>query len=174
MAKRPVKSAFPRSGHNHDHCVAAALDTAEAVCARAGQRLTTLRRRVLELVWAGHRPVGAYALLDELKKDGRGAAPPTVYRALEFLLECGLIHRIESLNAYVGCSHPGEAHLTQFLICKSCGTAAELDDKRLGEAIGRSAAEHGFSIANRIVELSGTCAACRTGRVRGGVALETH
>jgi Fur family zinc uptake transcriptional regulator len=174
MAKRLPKTAFPRSGHNHDHCVAAALSAAEAVCARAGQRLTALRRRVLELVWASHRPVGAYALLDELKKDGRGAAPPTVYRALDFLLGCGLIHRIESLNAYVGCSHPGEAHLTQFLICRSCGTAAELDDKRLGEVIGRSATAHGFSIASRVIELSGVCAACRTSRGRGGAALDAR
>lgn len=174
MARRsgPAKrAAFPRSGHDHEQCVVSALSAAEAVCAGAGQRLTALRRRVLELVWTSHRPVGAYALLDLLRKDGRGAAPPTVYRALEFLLGCGLIHRIETLNAYVGCSHPGEAHLTQFLICKSCGTAAELDDKRLGEVIGRSAAEHGFTIASRVIELSGVCAACRRGRLHPEVAL---
>lgn len=172
MAKS--KRAFPRSGHDHERCVADALASAEAVCSRAGQRLTALRRRVLELVWASHRPVGAYALLDELKKDGRGAAPPTVYRALDFLLACGLIHRIESLNAYVGCSHPGEAHLTQFLICKSCGTAAEVEDKHLGDALGRSAAAHGFSIASRVIELSGLCASCRSGARREGAALGTH
>jgi Fur family transcriptional regulator, zinc uptake regulator len=160
MARRP--SPFPRTGHDHGRCVASALDAAEAVCEAKGERLTPLRKRVLELVWASHKPVGAYALLDGLKEGGRGAAPPTVYRALEFLLGCGLIHRIESLNAYVGCSHPGESHVTQFLICSACGTAAELDDRRLGDAIGRSAAEHGFNIVSRVIELSGVCARCRT------------
>jgi len=155
-------SPFPRTGHDHERCVVSALRAAEALCEAGGERLTPLRRRVLELVWASHKPVGAYALLDGLKEDGRGAAPPTVYRALEFLLGCGLIHRIESLNAYVGCSHPGESHVTQFLICSACGTAAELHDRRLGEAIGRSAAEHGFSIVSRVIELSGVCARCRT------------
>jgi len=160
MVRRP--SPFPRSGHDHGRCVSTALHAAEAVCEKSGERLTPLRKRVLELVWDSHKPVGAYALLDKLKEDGRGAAPPTVYRALEFLLACGLIHRIESLNAYVGCSHPGENHVTQFLICRACGTAAELDDRRLGEAIGRSAAEHGFNIVSRVIELSGVCARCRT------------
>lgn len=160
MARRP--SPFPRSGHDHERCVSTALNSAEAVCGKAGERLTPLRKRVLELVWDSHKPVGAYALLDKLKEDGRGAAPPTIYRALEFLLACGLIHRIESLNAYVGCSHPGENHVTQFLICRACGTAAELDDRRLGEAIGRSAAEHGFNIVSRVIELSGVCARCKT------------
>jgi Fur family transcriptional regulator, zinc uptake regulator len=155
-------SPFPRTGHNHDRCVATALAAAEAVCERSGERLTPLRRQVLELVWGSHKPVGAYAMLDKLKSGGRGAAPPTVYRALEFLLACGLIHRIESLNAYVGCNHPGENHVTQFLICRSCGTAAELDDHRLGEAIGRSAAEHGFNIVSRVIELSGVCSRCKT------------
>ena len=165
MARRP--SPFPRSGHDHERCVSTALTAAEAVCEKSGERLTPLRKRVLELVWGSHKPVGAYALLDRLKEDGRGAAPPTIYRALEFLLACGLIHRIESLNAYVGCSHPGENHVTQFLICRSCGTAAELDDRRLGDAIGRSAVEHGFNIVSRVIELSGVCARCKN---REGVA----
>jgi Fur family transcriptional regulator, zinc uptake regulator len=160
MARRT--SPFPRSGHDHDRCVSSALGAAEAVCEAKGERLTPLRRRVLELVWGSHKPVGAYAMLDKLKGDGRGAAPPTVYRALEFLLDCGLIHRIESLNAYVGCNHPGESHVTQFLICSACGTAAELDDRRLGDAIGRSASDHGFTIVSRVIELSGVCARCRT------------
>jgi Fur family zinc uptake transcriptional regulator len=158
-------SIFPKSGHDHDHCVSTALEAAEAVCGRAGERLTPIRRRVLELVWGSHRPIGAYAILDTLKEDGRSsAAPPTVYRALEFLLERGLIHRIESLNAFVGCAHPGESHLVQFLICKSCGMTAELDDRRLGEAIGRSAADQGFAIQSRVVELSGICQTCQSGR----------
>ena len=119
---------------------------------------------LLELVWSGHRPVGAYALLDRLRRDGRSAAPPTVYRALEFLQHRGLVHRLASLNAYCGCAHPGEAHPVQFLICRDCGTAAELVDRRVGEAIGRSAAAHGFEIRDRVIELSGRCRGCRAAK----------
>src|SRR5262245_38713286 len=138
-SRRSTAGAFPRAGHDHGRCVDDAIAAAAELCARSGDRLTPLRRRVLELVWTGHRPVGAYALLDQLKQDGRSAAPPTVYRALDFLLERGLVHRLASLNAYCGCVHPGEAHLVQFLICRDCGTAAELADRRVGEAISRSA-----------------------------------
>ncbi len=164
------KQVFPRRGHDHDHCVAMALTSAESLCARAGERLTPVRKRVLELVWGSHRPIGAYAILDRLKDDGRSAAPPTVYRAPDFLLGRGLIHRIESLNAFVGCAHPGESHLVQFLICRSCGMTAEFDDRRLGDAIGRSAAEQGFAIQSRVVELSGVCQSCQRGLPRGHVS----
>ena len=91
--------------HDHSRCVSHALAEAEAICARQGLRLTALRKRVLELVWASHKPLGAYDILGVLSdEDGRRAAPPTVYRALDFLLENGLVHRIASLNAFVGCS----------------------------------------------------------------------
>jgi Fur family zinc uptake transcriptional regulator len=174
MASKRTPPVFPRTGHDHEHCVATALSAAEAVCEQASERLTPLRRRVLELVWGSHRPIGAYAILDQLKEDGRSAAPPTVYRALEFLLERGLIHRIESLNAFVGCAHPGESHLVQFLICRSCGMTAELDDRRLSEAIGRSATEHGFNIQSRVVELSGVCASCQSARPRSAGHQISH
>ncbi len=161
MGKRRSKAVFPRSGHDHARCVSDALAAAGALCERSGDRLTPLRRRVLELVWTGHRPLGAYAMLDALKQDGRSAAPPTVYRALDFLLERGLIHRLASLNAYCGCAHPGEAHLVQFLICRTCGNAAEIADPRVGEAISDSAAAHGFEIRDRVIELTGRCRDCR-------------
>ena len=150
---------FPKSGHNHAHCVASALAAAAALCEREGQRLTDLRRRVLELVWSSHQPIGAYAILGQLKA-GKAAAPPTVYRALDFLLERGLIHRIESLNAFVGCAQPGDDHMVQFLICTSCGNAVELADARVTKAIGAVAGDHGFMLQNRIVELTGLCASC--------------
>jgi Fur family zinc uptake transcriptional regulator len=159
MAKRAAKA--PHAGHNHGACVSDALAAAERLCADSGEKLTDLRKRVLELVWASHKPVGAYQLLDSLKKDGRSAAPPTVYRALEFLLAQGLVHRVESLNAYIGCTHPGERHATQFLICRRCGTAVELDDPRIAAAIDTSAARIGFEVGARTVEVAGTCADCR-------------
>ena len=167
-AVRPRKRPFPAIAHDHARCIADAVDAAARLCEQEGQRLTPLRRRVLELVWTGHQPVGAYALLDRLKGDGRSAAPPTVYRALEFLLERGLIHRIESLNAYVGCADPGTPHLSQFLICSDCGTAAEVEDRRVAEAIVRSAADSGFKIQGRVIELKGLCPDCQRSAVAHG------
>jgi Fur family transcriptional regulator, zinc uptake regulator len=155
------RALFPRSGHDHARCVDTALAAGKALCERQGQRLTPLRRQVLKLVWSSHQPIGAYAILDRLRRRGRPAAPPTAYRALEFLLERGLIHRIESLNAFVGCAHPGDAHPVQFLICTTCGMAAEVDDPRVAEAIGRSAEECGFALKRRVIELSGLCTSCR-------------
>ena len=102
-ADRP---AFPDGGHEHQGCVADALARAEDVCRQRGARLTPLRRRVLELVWDSHRAVKAYDLLAALGETAGAAKPPTVYRTLEFLMEHGLVHRIDSLNAFVGCPQP--------------------------------------------------------------------
>ena len=148
-------------GHDHQRCFEAALAKAAAICERRGARLTVLRRRVLELVWQGHRPVGAYQILDALRDERLGAAPSTVYRALEFLLEHGLVHRIESLNAFVGCSDPGRSHGGQFLICGTCGTTAELNDPRIISAIEDSASDSGFHIEHRTIEVTGLCPGCR-------------
>lgn len=137
------------------------LTAADAHCAEQGLRLTELRRRVLELIWSDHKPVGAYALLDQLGADGRKAAPPTVYRALDFLVEHRLVHRIASLNAFIGCVHPGEAHTPQFFLCRECGDAAELDDVRVHKAIAADADQLDFDIASETIEISGVCAQCR-------------
>lgn len=153
---------FPAAGHDHQACVAGALAAAEAECRRRGARLTDVRRRVLELVWQqGHAPVGAYALLETLVGEGFCAAPPTVYRALDFLLAHGLIHRIERLNAYTGCSRPGVPHAGQFLLCERCGTAVELDDPAIDAAIAAAAARLGFTVSRQTVEVDGLCPACR-------------
>ena len=155
-------SASHRQDADHDHakCVADALAAARELCAKRGERFTELRGRVLELVWDSHRPIGAYAILERLKADGRSAAPPTVYRALEFLMAAGLVHRIESLNAYVGCAHPGERHTSQFLLCTSCGTALDLDEPAVGTALAQAADKRGFKVDARVVELAGRCANC--------------
>lgn len=149
------------SAHDHDRCVADALATAEAVCQRSGARLTELRRRVLELVWGSHTPVGAYDLLGALARGGRAAAPPTVYRALDFLLEQGLIHRIASLNAFVGCAHPEAAHAGHFLICLGCREVSEFDDRGLSDEIAARAARRGFEVRGQAVEVTGLCSRCR-------------
>ena len=155
------RSSFAGAWHDHRDCVAGALRAAEKLCERRGVRLTALRRRVLELVWSSHAPVGAYEVLKRLSREHDGAAPPTVYRALEFLLQQGLVHRIESRNAFVGCADPAEMHTGQFLICRDCGAAAEMQDSRIATAISRGAAELGFAVERKTVEVQGVCPACQ-------------
>ena len=153
---------FPAAQHNHDHCVRDALAAAEISCQEQKARLTPIRRRVLELVWASHKPVGAYGLLDRLADEGIKAVPPTVYRALDFLLEYGLVHRLERLNAYVGCSHSHGPHAAQFLICTGCGRVAELDDPAIGTALLKGAVDRGFTVSRQTVEVEGRCPECQT------------
>lgn len=160
MANSTVLSPFRKPDHDHAHCVHSAIDAAEKACARRGRRLTSLRRRVLELVWGRHEPVKAYDLMDELRIEREGVAPPTVYRSLDFLLAEGLIHRIESLNAYVGCGNPGAPHVGQFLICQGCGTVAEMNDRTVSTAIHNAAEQLGFRVDSPVIEIRGLCPAC--------------
>ena len=157
------KTPLAYTPHDHDHCVSSALAEADSLCLRQGLRLTALRRRVLELVWQSHRPLGAYDILATLsEQDGRRAAPPTVYRALDFLLENGLVHRIASLNAFIGCSHPEHPHQGQFLICRNCHTAIELEQASIAEAIESAARTVDFAVETQTVEVVGLCAPCRS------------
>jgi Fur family zinc uptake transcriptional regulator len=159
--RRSVADAFPDPDHDHDACVGRALGEAEALCAARGERLTPLRRRVLELVWGSHKPVGAYAILEKMReRGGRKAAPPTVYRALDFLRGQGLVHRIESLNAFIGCDRPERPHAVQFMICRACRTSVELHDEAIAAAIGDAARAAGFALQDRVVELAGLCRDC--------------
>lgn len=155
-----VLAPFRPVGHNHRKCVADALAAAEDICAEQGVSLTALRRRVLELIWNRHEPVGAYELLDQLRAVHRGAAPPTVYRALDFLLKAGLVHRIESLNAYVGCGGPASSHGGQFFLCTGCGRVAELDDEDISHRVTERARRLGFSVRRQTIEIMGLCSQC--------------
>jgi Fur family zinc uptake transcriptional regulator len=147
----------------------AALDRAAAACLVRGGQLTALRRQVLRLVLEAEQPIGAYALLDRLRAARPGAAPPTVYRALDFLRDHGLIHRLERLNAFIGCehSHHGEAHghdhPHQFLICGNCGSTAEICDDAVAAAVAAAASRIGFAPQRTTVEVEGLCARCAAG-----------
>ena len=147
--------------HDHKACIDQAVQDAEAICRRRGVRLTPVRKRVLRLIWSNHQPVGAYALLDMYRDYEPSAAPPTVYRALGFLMEQGLVHRIASQNAFVGCAHPTENHQGQFLICRSCGAASELHSDRAVQALTDDARALGFEIEHPTIELSGLCPQCQ-------------
>lgn len=154
--------AFPTPDHDHGVCAATALAAAEKLCRARGARLTDVRRKVLALVWQSHTPVGAYDLLARLNKGGGKVAPIAVYRALDFLMTQGLVHRLASLNAYVGCVHVGHDHNAQFLICQSCGCAAELESPALRRALAKAVAGRGFTINREIVEISGLCPHCKS------------
>lgn len=137
------------------------LDAAAAACQRDGVRFTDLRRHVLGLVLEASGPVTAYGLLDQLRATRWNAAPPTVYRALDFLLQQGLIHRVERLNAFIGCDEgASHAHAAQFLICRTCGGVDEVDDHAVADALSLAAAAKGFLPAHATIEIEGTCATC--------------
>jgi Fur family zinc uptake transcriptional regulator len=115
---------------------------------------------VLELIWQSHCPSGAYRLLEQLTADGHRPSPPTVYRALDFLLEHGLIHRVSSLNAFIGCSQPGDEHLAQLFICARCGSAVELADASVDRRIQHNAQAIDFQVVEQSIEVTGLCPAC--------------
>ena len=146
--------------HRHKHDAAVFVRTVADACERRGLRLTPLRLRVLEMVAASDKPVKAYDLLDQLKDERAGAAPPTVYRALDFLLENSFIHKLESINAYVSCHHPEEAHQVPFLICDVCAGAIEICDERVAALLAGQAREHGFKPRAQTLEVHGVCASC--------------
>ncbi len=141
------------------------LARAEAACARRGARLTDVRRMVLKLILEAQEPIGAYALLDRLKESSGQGKPPTIYRALDFLLAQGLIHRVERLNAFVGCHEEADhPHPVQFLICGGCGSVTEFEDGEVARAVAAAAARHDFNVSRTIVEVEGECGACSAGK----------
>lgn len=167
-AANPNPCAFEQ--HNHAHCIDKALQEAVDICQQNQLKLTPLRKQVLTYVWQSHKPLGAYAILDMLAADQqtdqdgkkRRAAPPTVYRALEFLQDNGLVHRIASLNAYIGCCSPSQHHQSHFFICRICDSTVELATPAISQAIASSAASTGFAVETECVEVIGLCPQCQT------------
>lgn len=156
------KAPLAFSPHNHTLCVNDALTVAESLCEQRQVRLTPLRKQVLELIWQSHKPLGAYALIDMLaKKSTRQIAPPTVYRALDFLLEQHLIHKLETLNAFIGCTNPAHTHPDAFLLCDACGHAEELDSAQVTHAVHEAAATAGFRVQKQSLEVLGLCSQCQ-------------
>ncbi len=154
----PRSNGSDFEAHDHGVCVRDALVSAEAVCAEQSLRLTPVRRRTLEILLEAHEAMGAYDVLARLDAEGLGSKPPVAYRALSFLVDAGLAHRIERLNAFVACTHPGSDHDPAFLICNSCGTVAEGEAR---DALAPSAVAAGFEIEQTVVEATGICPACK-------------
>lgn len=153
-------SAFPHPPHDHSACMEGTLAAAEALARSRGERLTALRRRVLEIVLASHRPMGAYDVLGALARDGAKPAPPTVYRTLDFLRAQGFVHRIDSLNAFAACFAPDKAHRSHFVLCRVCRRAAEIEDPALDAALEAAASRAGLAVTRETVEITGVCAEC--------------
>lgn len=148
--------------HDHSHCESQALESALDQCRKKGLKLTKIRQQVLEIIWSQHNPIGAYDVLQQLQQQGHKPAPPTAYRALEFLVDAKLIHRIESLNAYIGCPSPEANHQCQFYICSDCGHIAELNNSAVSEALSAGAADLGFSTKQPVIEVHGICRDCQS------------
>lgn len=153
-------SAIGFAQHDHRACVDTALAAAEARCAEDGLRLTPVRRKVLEILLQEHRALGAYALLDLLGEAGFGTQPPVAYRALDFLAAHGFVHKVERLNAFVACTHPGQDHAPAFMICRGCDAVAEACAVPTKGILGAAARAAGFRIERTVVEAEGLCPAC--------------
>ena len=146
---------------HHVHDGDAFVREVERVCKQRGLRLTPIRANALRLIADSVRPVKAYELLDLMKATHDATAPPTVYRALDFLLEHGFIHKLASINAFVGCHHPGgEQHAVPFLICDNCHSAVELEDEQVVEALDQRARALGFVPQAQTLEVHGLCMDC--------------
>ena len=167
MAAKTNAPIFPPPDHDHGRCSADAMAHAEALCTARGQRLTPIRRRVLEMLAASHRTLGAYEIMDRLAAEGPRPAPITVYRALDFLLENGLVHRIESRNAFLACigtHHEAETATTVFLICERCGAVGESASPDVAASLQAAARAAGFAPRSRVIEITGVCRHCREAR----------
>jgi len=157
-----MSAIFPAPGHDHSRCAAEAINHAEERCAERGQRLTPLRRHVLEALATSHRPLGAYEIIECMSGTRGRPAPITVYRALDFLMENGLVHRIESRNAFLACinNHEQRAPVV-FLICERCGAVGETSAAAVGEALTGAAKGARFTPRMSVVEITGVCSHCR-------------
>jgi Fur family zinc uptake transcriptional regulator len=157
-----MATVFPAPDHDHGQCSADAMAHAERICRERGERLTPMRRQVLEKLAASHRPLGAYEIIELVGTEGARPAPITIYRALDFLRDNGLIHRIESRNAFLACinNHASGAPVV-FLICEHCGAVGEAASSAVAESLTAAAKNAGFTPKNPVIEITGTCAHCK-------------
>jgi Fur family transcriptional regulator, zinc uptake regulator len=153
---------FPAPDHDHDRCAADALAQAEALCGKRGERLTPMRRHVLEVLSASHKPLGAYEIIEQVAARGARPAPITIYRALDFLTAQGFVHRIESRNAFLACisNHAADAPVV-FLICEHCGAVGEAASGAVADSLNAAAKNAGFTPKSPVIEISGVCRHCR-------------
>ena len=156
-----TNSRLVHQPHDHDRCINAALASANSLCAEKNVRMTATRESVLRLLWQSHKPLGAYQLQDQLSKLlNKPVAPATIYRAVDFLLGLGLIHRIPSLNAYIGCPFPNSEHSNLFMVCSDCGNVAEVAHNILNGLLQTICDKTNFTLQSQSLELFGQCRQC--------------
>ena len=165
---READGVHDHHDHDHQHCRTTALERAERLCGEKGLRLTAQRRMVLDVMLESHAPATAYEIMDRIAEVAHRPSPISVYRALDFLVANGFVHRIESRNAFLACSAvhqgPGEgdrAPALLFMLCEACGAATEAESVDLAEVLGTLAGRSGFTVASSVLEVKGLCAACR-------------
>ncbi|MCI5097315.1 MAG: transcriptional repressor [Rhodobacteraceae bacterium] len=146
--------------HDHSTCIADGVARVAEYCKREGLQFTPVRKRVLEILLHQHRSMGAYEILDILRAEGLGSQPPVAYRALDFLVKNGFAHKIERLNAFTACTHPGENHTPAFLICRKCNSVAEAFSEPDKGRLAKTAHDLGFRIERVVVEAEGICPNC--------------
>lgn len=162
----PDNPATAFTSHDHQSCSGGVLDEADQLVRQSGLRLTPVRRRTLEILLESHRAMGAYQVLRRLAKDGFGTQPPVAYRALDFLVENGLAHRIRRLNAYAACMQPGVPHAPTFFICSDCETVAEAPAFDVSDALEEAGDQIGFRVDRMNIEAMGTCPTCQKGAAK--------
>ena len=163
-----MTTVFLDPSHDHQHCAADVIAHAEKICASRSQKLTPMRRKVLEVLASSHKPLGAYEIIDAVADSGPRPAPITIYRALDFLMANGLVHRIASRNAFLACGHNHDSGaLVTFLICEYCGTVGEAPAAEVSRTLEIAAKGVGFTPTMSIVEITGLCAHCNSQRASG-------
>ena len=158
-AQRKIAEIFDE--HDHRACFRGSMGSLEKHCFENNLKLTPLRKKIFEFLLKDHQPLGAYQILDLLRKSGFSSTPPIAYRVLDFLIEQGFVHKIKRLNAFVACSHPGKVHSPAFMICRKCEKVAEIDEKKSGINL-KKAAPLNFIIEEAIIEVVGLCTSCTT------------
>jgi len=158
--KKRVDGKALQQPHNHQLCMTGTLQSAEKICIDQGVRLTAIRRRILELVCSSHKAIGAYELLDLFHEEDAKAKPVTIYRALDFLMDVGLVHKIESLNAFIGCMQAETNHQSVILICDNCKNAYELDAAPVYQSVFEMGEKVQFTPTSLTIELHGLCSSC--------------
>ncbi|KUP91903.1 transcriptional repressor [Tritonibacter horizontis] len=149
------------ASHDHTRCIASGLAAVDRYCAERRLQFTPVRRRVLEILLQRHQALGAYDILNDLREEGLGSQPPVAYRALDFLVKHGFVHKIERLNAFIACMHPGETHTPVFMICRHCDSVAEAQREPMQGQLGEVARAAGFLIERTVVEAEGLCPKCQ-------------
>ena len=158
----PKAKTNANSNQKHDNksCSKSALQAAEKHCINKNIKFTPIRRKVLEILLQEHRAIGAYAILEHLREAGFSSQPPVAYRALDFLVEHGFAHKVERLNAFVACTHPGSEHTPAFMICRQCDAVAETETKSSGFDLSKMEKSSGFKIEQTVIEAEGLCNSC--------------